>query len=297
MSNFEQRWKHYIRCTERALDLRLKPSDIEPARLHQAMRYVSLGGGKRFRAMLVYACGEIVKADQAQLDTPASAVEMVHAYSLTHDDLPAMDDDELRRGQPTCHLKFDEATAILAGDALQSRAMELLASPDWNSVSEEQRSRMSAQLSNAIGSEGMAGGQMLDMQATQTQVNFDQLVNIHQLKTGALIRASAKLGVLAANNVDEELLQIVDQYASALGLAFQIADDILDHTGDSETLGKPSGSDHQMNKSTYVSILGLDAARNEAEKLSQLAIETIRGLGDNRAFLEQLAHFVVTRSY
>ncbi len=301
MSEFEAVWKNYSQRTESALQHRLvetQGSELDTSStLHQAMAYVLLGGGKRFRAMLVYACGELAGASPDTLDTPACAVEMVHAYSLTHDDLPAMDDDELRRGRPTCHIEYDEATAVLAGDALQSRAFEILASSRWNDIPAQHKSRMIETLSMAIGSLGMAGGQALDMEATGNETGFDELVKIHQLKTGALIKASAIIGGLAAPSVDESLLHSLGEYASAVGLAFQIADDILDHTGDSNTLGKPSGSDARMNKSTYVSLIGLDKARAHANNLSEQAIESIEGLGDNRRFLEQLAQFVVNRSY
>jgi farnesyl diphosphate synthase len=259
------------------------------------MTYACLGGGKRFRAILVYACGEISGAELDSLDTPAAAVEMVHAYSLAHDDLPAMDDDDLRRGRATCHIEFDEAMAILAGDALQSRALEIVASDHWNPAGPAKRARMVEVLAHAIGSCGMAGGQALDMDATGNSVGFQELVQLHRLKTGALIEASAVLGGLACADADKDLGNQLREYASCIGLAFQVADDILDCTSDSETLGKVAGADHRMMKATYVSTLGLDEARREAARLSDQAIETIRGLGDNREFLEQLARFVVNR--
>ncbi len=268
-----------------------------PGRLHQAMVYSCLGGGKRFRAMLVYACGQVAGATMERLDTPACAVEMLHAYSLIHDDLPAMDDDDLRRGRATCHIAFDEALAILAGDALQSRAFEILASGEWNDIAVENRVAMIEQLARGSGSLGMAGGQALDMEATGRAVDYDDLALIHSLKTGSLIESSAIIGCLAAENVSDELLAGIRTYGSCIGLAFQILDDILDATSNSQILGKTSGADQMMDKSTYVSILGLEAARAEASRLSEQAIEAIRGPGKNRAFLEQLANFVVTRSY
>ena len=247
--------------------------------------------------MLVYACGQVAGAPVDQLDTPACAVEMVHAYSLIHDDLPAMDDDDLRRGRETCHIAFDEATAILAGDALQSRAFEILASNKWNSIAIDNKMAMIEQLAKAIGSLGMAGGQALDMQATGQSVDYPDLRRIHSLKTGSLIESSAILGGLAADNASNELLNSIRTYGSCIGLAFQILDDILDYTSNSQTLGKSSGADQRNNKATYVSILGLDAARVEAARLSEQAGKSIRGPGDDRDFLEQLANFVVTRSY
>ena len=297
MAEFHSAWSHYSQRTEQALKTRLIESSAVPGRLHQAMAYSCLGGGKRFRAMLVYACGQVAGAPMDQLDTPACAVEMVHAYSLIHDDLPAMDDDDLRRGRETCHIAFDEATAILAGDALQSRAFEILASNKWNSIAIDNKMAMIEQLAKAIGSLGMAGGQALDMQATGQSVDYPDLRRIHSLKTGSLIESSAILGGLAADNASDELLASIRTYGSCIGLAFQILDDILDYTSNSQTLGKSSGADQRNNKATYVSILGLDAARVEAARLSEQAGKSIRGPGDDRDFLEQLANFVVTRSY
>lgn len=300
LSEFESTWREYSQRTETALRAGIAvhsdAAEYSASRLHQAMEYACLGGGKRFRAMLVYACGKIAGATLENLDSPACAVEMVHTYSLVHDDLPAMDDDDLRRGQATCHIAFDEATAVLVGDALQSRAFEILASGQSMDVAPIQRMRMVQELARAIGSLGMAGGQSLDMEATGKVIKIGELGEIHQLKTGALIQAAAIIGGLAAAEVDEDLLGRLGKYASAIGLAFQITDDILDETSSSETLGKSSGADNRMNKSTYVSLLGVDAARSHADRLSRQAIESIQGLGDNRWFLEQLAKFVVTRS-
>ena len=301
LSEFESTWREYSQRSEIALRARLAAqsdsADNSPSRLHQAMEYACLGGGKRFRAVLVYASGKIAGATLENLDSPACAVEMVHAYSLVHDDLPAMDDDDLRRGQATCHIAYDEATAVLVGDALQSRAFEILSSGQSMNVAPVQRMRMVEELARAIGSLGMAGGQSLDMEATGKVIEFVELEKIHQRKTGALIRASATIGALAVEEVDENLLDCLDIYASAIGLAFQITDDILDETSSSDKLGKSSGADHRMNKSTYVSLLGLDAAKSHVDKLSRQAIESIQGLGDNRWFLEQLSQFVVTRSF
>jgi farnesyl diphosphate synthase len=297
LTDFELAWQGYRERTDQALLSRLVAIDSPPSKLHEAMRYSTIGAGKRFRAMLVYACGELAGASLEDLDTPAAAVEMVHAYSLVHDDLPAMDDDDLRRGRPTCHKKFDEHTAILVGDALQSRAFELLASSEWNPVGAESRNRMVVALAKAIGSQGMAGGQSIDMQSTGHLIERNELESMHKLKTGALIEGSAILGALTVNNLNVEVVTRLATFARTIGLAFQIADDVLDFTSTSENLGKTAGADDRMKKSTYISILGLEQAREEADRLSKQAIESISGLGDNTAFLKQLANFVVSRKY
>ena len=301
MSDFESIRERYRERTERALSSRLPGPADAPERLCRAIRYVCLNGGKRFRAMLVYACGEIAGAAPEQLDGPAAAVEMIHAYSLVHDDLPAMDDDDLRRGRQTCHLAFDEATAILAGDALQARAFEILsADSDADSASTlppARRLRMIETLAAAAGTNGMAGGQALDIEAAGESVELEQLVTIHRRKTGALIRAAARLGGLASAQADEELLMRLDEYAASVGLAFQIVDDILDVEAASETLGKRGGADRRMQKATYVSLSGIKQARAEARNLCRNALETAALFGDNSTFLQQLAHFVVNRSF
>ncbi len=294
---FESVCADYSRRTEEALIKRLADVGQMPESLHSAMKYACLGGGKRFRAMLVYACGEVAGAKPEQLDTPASAIEMVHAYSLVHDDLPAMDDDDLRRGRPTCHIQFDEATAILAGDALQSRAFELLASTTWNPVSDSCRAQMVETLAKAIGAQGMAGGQVIDMQSSGNNLTVDELQRMHGMKTGALIEVSAVLGAMASESASTHSISHLSNYATHVGLAFQIADDVLDHTSSSERLGKRVGADQRMNKSTYVSMLGLQRARETAENLASQAIESLDALGDNTGFLKQLAKFVVSRSY
>jgi len=289
-------WKRCQIRVERILNQRLASIDRVPPRLRQGMKYVCLNGGKRFRAFLVYTCGELAGASIEKLDAPACAVEMIHAYSLTHDDLPSMDDDNLRRGKPSCHIAFDEATAILVGDALQAEAFSILvdSSDEINCASQ---AKMVAELAKASGGGGIVGGQILDMEATDKTVDYSYLVHMHGLKTGALIRASALLGGLAAEKVEDSFLSRLDSYATAIGLAFQISDDILDETSDSSTLGKPTRADSRMKKSTYTSVLGLEKARVEAKHLSNQAIETVRGLGDNTRLLEKLAKLVVSRSY
>lgn len=278
-----------------ALDRWLPPNHIQPAKLHQAMRYAVLNGGKRIRSVLVYATGQAVGADLTALDAPACAVELIHAYSLVHDDLPAMDDDDLRRGKPTCHRAFDEATAILAGDALQSLSFYILAHAPCGGPL-QQRLEMIRDLALASGSRGMAGGQALDLAAERKTLNLAELENMHIHKTGALIRASVKLGGLARPNIDRGQLEQLDHYAKYIGLAFQIRDDILDIEGDTETLGKRRGSDAARNKSTYPSVVGLSAAKRMAEDLFEQAIESLRGLSEAADPLRWLAQYVVNRA-
>ncbi len=297
MKDFEATWRYYRQRIEGVLEDKLNATTDAPESLIDPMKYVCLDGGKRFRALLVYASGELAGAKMEQLDAPASAVELIHAYSLIHDDLPCMDDDELRRGKPTCHVAYDEATAVLTGDALQALAFSVISEESEQKISASNRIRMISELANASGANGMVGGQILDMQATANCVDFDQLRLTHKLKTGALIKASAVLGGLAGNVRDADFMNGLEDYAKIIGLAFQITDDILDVTRNSATLGKTAGSDNRMGKVTYVSLLGLDESIEQAEQLSRTAIEILRGLGDNTELLEQLAHFVVTRSY
>jgi farnesyl diphosphate synthase len=279
---------------ETVLDTSLPAPDTTPGTLHEAMRYATLGGGKRFRALLVYASGSVVSADQDALDCAACAVELVHAYSLIHDDLPCMDDDSLRRGKPTCHIKFGEATAILAGDALQALAFDVIASRD-SSTSDSARLRQITALASASGSEGMAGGQMLDLLATNRTPGLDALRTLHSLKTGLLIRASVRMGALCNDNVSKADLEALDRYATAIGLAFQVIDDILDEESDTDTLGKTSGADRDKGKATYPAMLGLEPSRQVAMDLYQQAIASLEPLGDNTGLLEGLAEKIVTR--
>ena len=282
---------------ETALDQRLPSADTEPRRLHAAMRYVTLGGGKRLRAALVIATGEALGAQPAALDVPACALELVHAYSLVHDDLPAMDNDDLRRGKPTCHKAFDEATAILAGDALQTLAFELLARDPVLAVEPVQRLAMLIQLAQAAGSAGMAGGQAIDLDAVGKPLTLAGLEDMHARKTGALIRAAVALGALSAPNIDTARLAQLDTYARAIGLAFQITDDILDVESDTATLGKPQGSDQKHAKPTYPALLGLERARALARKQHALALESLQSLGDNGRLLGEIADFVLDRTH
>ena len=257
------------------------------------MRYAVLGSGKRLRPALVYATGSALGAPLHALDAGACAAEIIHAYSLVHDDLPAMDDDELRRGRPTCHVAFGEAMAILAGDALQALAFEILAADVAQHAGTHVE--MLRTLAAACGSHGMAGGQALDLAAVGKTLTPDALDRMHEHKTGALIRASARLGALAAGCVDNTLLAALDAYGHAIGLAFQIRDDILDVEGDSATIGKTAGKDAAQAKPTYPTILGIDASRARLEQLTREAIAALTPLGERTMELTELARYVAER--
>jgi len=280
---------------EQALDHRLPPADQSPADLHRAMRYAVLGGGKRLRPLLVYAAAQALGEDGPQLDAAACAVELIHAYSLVHDDLPAMDDDALRRGRPTCHIVFGEAMAILAGDALQALAFEILAEDTTRQTSPETGMAMLRTLGRACGAEGMAGGQALDLAAVGQPLTLAQLEHMHACKTGALIRASVQLGALAAGG-DADVLPALDEYASAVGLAFQVRDDILDVEGESTVIGKTAGKDAAAGKPTFPSIIGLDASRARLTELTGIALRAIAPLGERGALLEELARYAAERA-
>ena len=287
--------KTYQARVEKALAHWLPESAINPAQLHQAMRYASLDGGKRIRPALVYLTGQAIGIAPAALDGPACALELVHVYSLIHDDLPAMDDDALRRGKATCHIQFDEATAILAGDAMQALAFYILAH-DPNMVDSAQlRLQMVETLAQASGSRGMAGGQAIDLAAVGKEVNLAELENMHIHKTGALIRASVKLAALSDPKIEPESLENLDHYAKCVGLAFQIRDDILDVEGDTETLGKTQGADIARNKPTYPALLGMDEAKQRAKDLYQEAISNLSSLGKKADPLRELAEYIINR--
>jgi farnesyl diphosphate synthase len=266
-----------------------------PEKLHAAMRYAVLGGGKRVRPVLVYATGAALGVESSRLDAAACAVEMVHAYSLVHDDLPAMDDDELRRGRPTCHIAFDEATAILAGDGLLTLAFEVLASDDAMNVSAQQRIKMVQELAIASGNRGMVGGQAIDIAAEGTSLSLEQLQQMHAHKTGALIRAAVRLGALSFEELTPAQAESLDRYADAIGLAFQIRDDILDVEADTETLGKPQGSDAARDKPTYTSLLGLEGAKEKAQGLHQIALQSLQGFGESADPLRWISAYIVDR--
>ena len=283
----------------------LPAADAVPAKLHEAMRYALLGGGKRVRPLLVYAAGALFGADAAVLSRAAAAVEMIHAYSLVHDDMPCMDDDELRRGKPTVHVAYDEATALLVGDAPQSQAFLVLAdaaSPAGGAAAGNGAAlppaRLAAMLrllAHASGSAGMCGGQAIDLDSVGLSLTLEQLERMHQLKTGALLRASVVLGALAGKELEESELSALNDYARAIGLAFQVVDDVLDATADSATLGKTAGKDAADNKPTYVSILGLEPSRGLAEKLRLDAHAALAPFGEKALRLRELADLIVQR--
>ncbi len=292
----EQQLQHFRGRVEAALERWLPAPDLLPTDLHAAMRYAVLNGGKRVRPVLVYAAGSALGADPTTLDGPAAAVELIHAYSLVHDDLPAMDDDELRRGKPTCHKAFSEAVAILAGDALQALAFQVLVQ-HTTGASPEQRLAMVDALAAASGSRGMAGGQAIDLAAVGRRLELPELENMHIHKTGALIRASVRLGALCAAPADARVLAGLDHYGKCIGLAFQIRDDILDVEGDTAALGKAQGADRARDKPTYPEVIGLDASKQMAEDLYAEALDSLAPLGDAAALLRALARFVVQRGH
>ncbi|UCH53533.1 MAG: (2E,6E)-farnesyl diphosphate synthase [Pseudomonadota bacterium] len=296
MSAFSDTLQHYRDRCARALDVRLPAADAVPQRLHEAMRYATLDGGKRVRACLVYATGEALGVRLDLLDAPASAIELIHAYSLVHDDLPCMDNDDLRRGKPTCHRAYDEATALLVGDALQTLAFELLANDPTFAVSAEQRVKAVAALAAAAGASGMAGGQAIDLAAVGRQITIENLQDMHARKTGALIRAAVMLGALACERATAKQIAALDGYGRAIGLAFQIVDDILDVEGDTASLGKTAGADKARGKPTYPAVLGLEQAKERASELHAEALASLRPLGDNGAFLAGMAGFIIERT-
>ncbi len=290
-------WMETIQADmEKTLDACLPSSTELPSRLHQAMRYAVLGGGKRVRPLLVFAAGDLFDAKPALLAACAAALEMIHVYSLVHDDMPCMDDDALRRGKPTVHVQYDEATALLVGDALQAQAFLTLSSNlsegDANAVDGLAMLRVLAQ---AAGSGGMCGGQAIDLDSVGVQLSQQELERMHRLKTGALLRASVLLGAMSGKNLSTIEIIALDAYADAIGLAFQVVDDVLDVTADSTMLGKTAGKDAQNNKPTYVSILGLEPSIVLAEKLRQDAHQALMPFGNKAQRLRELADFVVQR--
>lgn len=277
---------------ETALGQHLPATSIVPHGLHEAMRYAALDGGKRVRPLLVFAAGYLFNAPQDLLNRAACAVEMIHAYSLVHDDMPCMDDDALRRGKPTVHVKYDEATALLAGDALQAQAFLVLAQAEQS----ERALPLIRLLAEAAGSVGMCGGQAIDLASVGKTLNLAQLEQMHQLKTGALLRASVLMGATCGKQLNQNEQSALHTYANAVGLAFQVVDDILDATADTATLGKTAGKDAADNKPTYVSLLGLDASRALAAKLSEDAHQALLPLGEAAHYLHALADLIVHRN-
>ncbi|WP_058911534.1 (2E,6E)-farnesyl diphosphate synthase [Entomohabitans teleogrylli] len=295
-------FKHQLQaCADQAneaLQRFLAPLPFQNSLLVEAMRYGTLLGGKRLRPFLVYATGRMFSVADSVLDAPAAAVECIHAYSLIHDDLPAMDDDDLRRGQPTCHIRYGEASAILAGDALQTLAFSILTDAPMDGVDIHFRLAMVSELASASGVAGMCGGQALDLAAEGQSASLAQLERIHRHKTGALIRAAVRLGALSAGERGQQALPLLDRFAENIGLAFQVQDDILDVIGDTATLGKRQGADQQHGKSTYPALLGLEQARAKAQALYDEAMLALKGLTEqslDTSTLEALASYIIQR--
>ncbi len=295
--SLEQEIIHWQQHIEQLLDQRLPTENTQPTSLHKAMRYAALNGGKRIRPILVYITGQALGASISDLNAAALAVELIHCYSLVHDDLPAMDDDDLRRGKPTCHIQFNEATAILAGDALHTQAFEELASAKLSEQAQSQQLAMLSLLAQASGSMGMGGGQAIDLASTNQNIDLAMLENMHRMKTGALIKASVLLGAMVAGDIEQAHHKALSQYADAIGLAFQVQDDILDIESDTETLGKPQGSDLAKDKNTYPALLGLEGSKQKLQDLLQLALQALDQLPYNTANLAELAHFISHRRH
>lgn len=293
--------KEYLISTqsrvEKALDARLPKENILPIKLHQAMRYTVLDGGKRMRPMLTYSTGKALGLSLDGLDGSACAVELIHVYSLIHDDLPAMDDDDLRRGKATCHIAYDEATAILTGDALQALAFELLANDPTVSANPTSRLQMISTLTKASGSLGMVGGQAIDLDSVGSTLSLPELENMHIHKTGALIRASVNLAVLSKPDTDPAIAKNLDHYAKCIGLSFQVKDDILDQESDTATLGKTQGKDQDNDKPTYPSLLGLAGAKEKAEELHQQALDSLTSFGTEADLLRDLSLYIIQRDH
>ncbi|MDX1589403.1 MAG: polyprenyl synthetase family protein [Oleiphilaceae bacterium] len=288
-------FRHSRERVDNALKACLPGAEPSGTTLQQAMNYAVLGGGKRIRPALLWAAASTFGGDEKAAMPAAVAVELIHAYSLVHDDLPAMDDDELRRGQPTCHVAFDEATAILAGDALQALAFQVLSQADV--IPAASRLQMLALLSKAAGHDGMVGGQAMDLAATGQSTDAGHLERIHRYKTGALIEASVRMGALSAGISDRLALQAMGRYGTAIGLAFQVKDDILDVEGSTQVIGKPQGSDHHRSKLTYPALLGMDGARQRLAELHQEALESLQSCREETRLLREIADFVVQRHY
>jgi len=282
---------------ERALDARLPADNILPQKLHEAMRYCVLDGGKRMRPMLTYATGKALGIDEATLDGPACAVEFIHVYSLIHDDLPAMDDDDLRRGKPTCHVAYDEATAILTGDALQALAFEILANDPSIKADSTARLQMITTLAKASGSQGMVGGQAIDLDSVGKKITLPELEIMHIHKTGALIRAAVNLASFCKSDLEPAIVKKLDHYAKCIGLSFQVKDDILDEESDTATLGKTQGKDKDNDKPTYPALLGLAGAKQKAQDIHEQAIESLADFGAEADLLRELSLYIIERTH
>jgi len=296
-AEFHRLLSEYKQRVDSALDKWLPDAQLNPVNLHQAMRYSVLGSGKRVRPALVYATASTLGVPLQRVDGIAAAIEIIHAYSLIHDDLPAMDDDDLRRGRPTCHKQFDEATAILAGDALQALSFYILShDPDMTSNAPV-RLEMIAKLALNSGSRGMAGGQAIDLAAVGKSLDIAELETMHIHKTGALIRTCILMAAMSAESIDPKRLDALDCFSKKIGLSFQVQDDILDVTSDTTTLGKPQGSDALRDKPTFPSIIGLQAARDKALDLHRQALEALQDFGPEADILRTISHWFVERDY
>ena len=293
MSTVSRLTEYQLRV-EKELNNSMPDATVEPSLLHQAMRYSVLGGGKRIRPLLVYAAGECLQVEKKTLDAPAVAIELLHAYSLVHDDLPSMDDDDLRRGKATTHIAFNEATAILTGDALQTLAFEVLSSPLPN-ISLKNQLKLINILSKTAGSVGMVGGQMIDLSSAGKILSEQQLENMHIHKTGALIRASVMMGAICSGRLTKQRQHALEQYAFCIGLAFQVRDDILDIEGDTETLGKQQGADIAANKATYPAILGMVATKQKVVHLYKSSYSALSCFGEEADLLRHIADYIVKR--
>ena len=296
VSNFQVWSSAHQHRFEEVLHNLLPSDDVLPHRLHAAMRYSVLDGGKRVRPLLAFASGELAGADIVRVNYAAAAVELIHAYSLVHDDMPCMDDDVLRRGKPTCHVQFDEATALLVGDALQSLAFQLLAE---HTLCDDplRQIQMIKLLATASGSRGMAGGQAIDLDSVGKQLNLPELEFMHIHKTGALIRAAVLLGAQCGATLNEAELHHLDRFGKCVGLAFQVVDDVLDSEADTATLGKTAGKDADNDKPTYVTFLGVQAAKKMAAELHSEALDMLTGFGEKACRLRELADFIVLRKF
>jgi len=294
---FESLVEEFQQRVDKALDHWLPQADVHPLRLHQAMRYAVIAPGKRVRPVLVYATASALGIDLERVDGAAAAVEIIHAYSLIHDDLPAMDDDDLRRGRPTCHREFDEATAILAGDALQALAFYIISHDPQMTSDAAARLQMIEKLALFSGSRGMAGGQAIDLAAVGKTLNIAELETMHIHKTGALIRTCIQLVAQSTNNLTRQQFKALDSYAKHIGLSFQVQDDILDVTSDTATLGKTQGSDSARNKPTFPAIIGLEASHEKAQELHQNALQALTIFGEEVDILRYISAWFVERKH
>jgi farnesyl diphosphate synthase len=293
VTDFKDRIADYQRRADRCLEAALPPASVAPQRLHEAMRYAVFNGGKRVRPLLVYATGECLGVDPALLDAPAVAIELIHAFSLVHDDLPAMDDDDLRRGKPTVHIEYDEATAILAADALVPLAFSVIAGLD--DASTDTRTALVRLIADACGSIGMTGGQSMDLAAEGNSLTGAELEHMYSLKTGALIHASIMSACLLCDDLADSQFAALDSFGRDIGIAFQIKDDILDIEGETHEIGKPSGSDQKHGKATYPALFGLDVSRARSDGLMQSALHNLHCCKQKSGLLESLARFIVER--